>query len=106
MMLRKLDEKGYVRDSDFYRGLGITRQTWSKMKEPGYHPKKTTAVAVALRLMLSLDETSELLVKAGYSLSHSIRFDVIIEFCILNQIYDIFQVNELLFYYDQPLLGE
>ena len=60
---------------------------------------------MAFALELSLSETKELLGKAGYSLSHSILFDIIVEYCILNGNYDIIQINELLFQYDQPLLG-
>ena len=105
MMLRKIDEKGFKKDSDFYKKANITKQTFSKMKLPDYHPKKVTAVAVAVALGLSLDDTKELLFKAGYSLSHSILFDVIVESCITQRCYDIFEINEVLFHYDQPLLG-
>ena len=105
MMLRKIDEEGFRKDSDFYKKANITKQTFSRMKSADYHPKKATAVAVAIALELSLDETDELLRKAGYSLSHSILFDVIIEYCIMQRYYDIFKINELLFYHDQALLG-
>ncbi len=105
MMMRKIDEEGFRKDSDFYKRANITKQTFSKMKSADYHPKKVTAVAVAIALELSLDETGELLQKAGYSLSHSILFDVIIEYCILQKCYNIFEINELLFYHDQALLG-
>ena len=75
------------------------------MKSPDYHPKKTTAVAAAIALELSLDGTNELLMKAGYCLSRSLRFDIIVEYFISEKIYDIDQINISLFDYDQPLLG-
>ncbi len=106
MVLRKIDEKGFEKDSDCYCKANIDRRLFSRLRcDEQYHPKKTTAVALAIALELSLNETNELLLKAGYSLSHSIMFDVIIEYCILQQNYDIFEINELLFQYDQPLLG-
>ena len=106
MVLRKIDEKGFEKDSDCYTRANIDRRLFSRLRcDENYHPKKTTAVALAIALELPLNETNELLMKAGYSLSHSILFDVIVEYCILQQNYDIFEINELLFQYDQPLLG-
>lgn len=106
MVLRKVDEKGYKKDSDCYSKANIDRRLFSRLRcDEDYHPKKTTAVALAIALELSISETNELLMKAGYSLSHSITFDVIIEYCILQHNYNIFEINELLFQYDQPLLG-
>ena len=71
----------------------------------GYMPGKRTILALAIALELSLEETEGLLKKAGYALSHSQKFDVIVEFFIVNGQYDIFAINEILFQYDQPLLG-
>ena len=105
MVLRKIDERGYKKDSECYCKANITKQHFSKIRcDVAYHPKKTTALALAVALELTLEETKELLMKAGYSLSHSILLDVIVEYCIL-QGYNIFEINELLFQYDQPLLG-
>ena len=70
-----------------------------------YKPSKTTALALALALELSLDETNDLLKKAGLALSHSDKGDVIVEYFLVHHMYDIFEVNEVLFRFDQPLLG-
>jgi hypothetical protein len=67
-------------------------------------PSKRTSVALAVALELSLDETDDLLKRAGYALSHAVKFDVIVEYFIANGKYDIFKINEVLFKYDQPLL--
>lgn len=68
-------------------------------------PSKRTILALAVSLELTLEETDDLLDRAGYALSHSQKFDVIVEFFIVNGKYDIFEINEVLFKYDQPLLG-
>lgn len=106
MVMRKIDERGFQKDSDCYTRANIDRRLFSRLRcDEHYHPKKTTALALAVALELSLSETRELLDKAGYSLSHSLLSDLIVEYCIRENIYDIFAINELLFQYDQPLLG-
>jgi len=106
MVMRKIDEHGFKKDSECYTRANIDRRLFSRIRcDEHYHPKKTTALALAIALELSLNETNELLMKAGYSLSRSILSDVIVEYCIVQHHYDIFEINELLFQYDQALLG-
>lgn len=89
-----------------YRRANIDRRLFSKICcSNTYHPKKTTALALALALHLSLDETKDFIGTAGYTLSHSLLFDVIIEFYIDNKFYNVFAINEVLYDYDLPLLG-
>ena len=106
MLLRLVDEKGFAKDSIVYKRANIERSVFSKLRSnKDYTPSKSTAVALCIALELNMDQTRDLLSRAGYALSPSSLSDVIISYFIENSQYDIFEINAVLFQYDQTPLG-
>ena len=104
-LLKLIEAKG-MQDVECYKRANVSRQTWYKiLNERDYKPSKNTVLCFAIALKLSLEETKSLLKTVGFALSKSSKFDVIIEYFLINKIYDIFIINETLFDFDQPCLG-
>jgi hypothetical protein len=104
VLFKQIDTKGHT-DSEIYKKARIDRRLFSKIRSsPNYRPGKSTAIALALALELNKEETEELLSSAGFSLSDSDTFDLVIQFCLEKRIYDLDEVNQALDYFSiKPL---
>ena len=104
-LLRKIDESGMT-DAECYKKAHLNRSHFNKIKNnPEYDVQKETVIALGLALELDEDGFEDLLNRAGYGLTRSKKFDIIIDFCIRKKIYDITEVNEILHAFQQDLLG-
>ena len=104
-LLKLIDQTG-KKDSEIYTKANLSRQHFSKIRNnPDYKPTKTTAIALALALELDLEQTRDLIGRAGYALTNSSKFDVIIMYFIGEKNYNLFDINAALFEFDQSLLG-
>lgn len=105
--LFQLIELSGMDDTTVYKKANIERRLFSRIRgNVDYKPRKKTAVSLALALELDLETTRDLLSRAGIALSACNKFDLIITYFITNKIYDIYEIDEALFKYGQPLLGE
>lgn len=105
MLFKMIDERN-LKDSDVYNKVNIDRRLFSKIRsDKNYHPSKETIILLGLSLELSEEEITLLLDSASYSLPKNNYFDLIIRFCFINKVYNINEVNELLYDYDCKLLN-
>lgn len=104
-LLQLIDRTG-KKDSEIYKKANVDRKLFSKIRNNmDYRPSKTTALAFAFALELDVEETKDFISRAGFALSHSSKFDVIVEYFLVNRNYNVFELNEVLFAFDQPLVG-
>lgn len=104
-LLDLIDRTG-KKDSEIYSKANVSRQHFSKIRNnPNYKPTKATAIAFAIALELDLEQTRDLIGRAGYALTNSSKFDVIIMYFIQRRNYNMFEINETLYEFDQSLLG-
>ena len=104
--LLKLIDKSGKKDSEIYKKANISKQHFSKIRNnPNYKPTKPTAIALALALELSLEDTKDLIGRAGYALTNSSKFDLIIQYFIEQGTYNVVEINIALYEFDQTLLG-
>jgi hypothetical protein len=96
LLFKFIDDNNQV-DAEVYKKALLDRRLFSKIRSnQDYHPNKKTVIALLLALKLELEQSLQLLKAAGYSLSESSVFDLVIVYCITHKIYDLDKVNEIL----------
>lgn len=104
-LLRMIDERGMT-DAEAYTKAYVDRRHFSKIrKDVNYAPNKKTVLAFTIALELSLDEAKDLLRSAGFALSRSSKTDIIVAYFLQNKIYDMFEINDVLYAYGQPIFS-
>ena len=104
-LMKYIDEKG-MGDVECYKKANVSRQTWHKiLNDKNYKPNKKTILSFAIALELTFDDTQALLATAGFTLSKSNKFDIIITYCIVKGIYNVLEIDSILFQYDQETLA-
>lgn len=104
-LIRLIDQKGFT-DPQVYKRANVDRKLFNKIKNtPDYQPKKVTAVAFAIALGLNLDEAKDLIGRAGFALTHASKFDIIVEYFIQRENYNLMEINAVLFEFGQPTIG-
>ena len=104
-LLRLIDERGLT-DAQCYKRANVDRKLFSKIRSnPDYRPSKATACAFAVALRLTLPEAADLLRRAGFALTSSSKFDIVLEYFLQHRVYDVYEINQVLFQFDLPLLG-
>ena len=104
-LLNLIDKTG-KKDSEIYKKANISKQHFSKIRNnPNYKPTKPTAIALALALELNLEDTKDLIGRAGYAMTNSSKFDLIIRYFIEQGNYNVVEINIALYEFDQTLLG-
>lgn len=104
-LLKLIDQTG-KKDSEIYKKANISKQHFSKIRNnPNYKPTKATAMALAIALELNIEETSDLIGRAGFALTNSSKQDLIVRYFIENKNYNIVEINLALYEFDQGLLG-
>lgn len=102
-LLRMISERGMT-DSEAYTKARVDRRHFSKIRNDEYYsPNKKTVLAFSIALELTLDEAKDLLTCAGFALSRSSKVDIIVAYFLQNKIYDMFEINEILYAYGQPI---
>ena len=105
MLLRLIDRAG-LSDAECYKRACVSRQHFAKIRaDRNYRPKKKTVLAFAIALQLSLSDTNDLLRTAGFTFSHSRKFDIVVEYYISRGIYDLSEINGALYDNGEELIG-